>query len=172
MRIMLSISERVPTIVIANVDEDHKRRPPPTVIIVISAARTPCPISTMKDPAAVVVGRPTPWFITYPGPAIRGTPDPMTISIRRPIGIDIGDARARSPNPAVICRVIPVTIGVEIFGPPNVLIVILRVVSQTLRKILFAIADPVVDCIKIARDKFPIAGVVTFDDQFGSPAIA
>jgi hypothetical protein len=41
-----------------------------------------------------------------------------------------------------------------------------------LRKILFAIADPVVDCIKIARDKFPIAGVVTFDDQFGSPAIA
>jgi hypothetical protein len=50
----------------------------------------------------------------------------------------------RAPNPAVVVRVCPVAIGVEIFGAPNVAVVILNVIAKTLGQVPLAIVNPVV----------------------------
>jgi hypothetical protein len=68
----------------------------------------------------------------------------MAITIRCPIveGADRGGVR--SPDPAKIVGVGPITISVEILCAPNVLVVILDVVLESLRQILLTLADPIV----------------------------
>jgi hypothetical protein len=73
----------------------------------------------------------------------------------------------RSPNPAVLVCLGPIAVGFELFGAPNRFVKVLDVVFESLRKVLFAIADPGVD--RIARrsgNEVPVAGVLAGDDQF------
>ena len=69
--------------------------------------------------------------------------------------------RVWSPDPAKVVGVSPVAIGIEIFRAPNVLVVILDVVTQPLREIALAIVDPIVNRVECGGGvQFPVAGVI------------
>src|SRR6185369_3569232 len=73
----------------------------------------------------------------------------------------------RLPNPAIVICVCPVTVCVEIFCSPDVLVVILNVVAQTLREETFTLAHPVVDRImRSVSDELPIAFVIARYNKF------
>ena len=143
----MMISKWIPAIVIANINEDYECGPPPAVIAEVGTARTPCPVPVVIHPSAVVIWRPAPRFITHPGPTIRRTPHPVTITIRRPITVNVNRGRMRSPDPAVVGRVSPIAVCVEVFGTPNVFIIVLGVVTKTLSKVTLAVVYPFVDCV-------------------------
>src|SRR5687767_3019487 len=105
-----------------------ERRTPPTAMPVILTARTPGPVVVIVDPAAVVIRGPTPGLITNPGPAIRRNPDPVSVAIRRPVVIVVDNRNVWPPDPAIVIGVGPVAISVKVFGAPDVVVVILRVV--------------------------------------------
>ena len=88
---------------------DHRRRVDRPREV---GARHPSPAPAILDPAAVVEGGKTPWFVPDPAPAPGGDPDPVSAPVRRPVG---GDA-ARCPQRAVLGRFSPVAPGVEIVG--------------------------------------------------------
>jgi hypothetical protein len=50
----------------------------------------------------------------------------------------------RSPDPAVVVCIYPIAISVEIFGAPEVVIVVLDVITKTLGQVALAIVNPVV----------------------------
>lgn len=130
-RISLVIRQRVPTNIVAERNVEHERdecRSPPTAMSVMLTSRTPCPIPIVVYPATVVVRRPTPRFIPDPCPAVRRTPRPMAITIRRPVGECADGCHMRPPDPAVVFGIGPITVSVEILCAPNVLVVILDVV--------------------------------------------
>jgi len=155
------ISKWIPAIVIANIHEDYKCGPPPAVIVEEGTARTPCPVTVVIHPSAVVIWCPAPRFISHPGPTIRRTPHPVTITIRRPIAVDVNRVRLRSPDPAVVGRVSPIAVCVEIFGAPNVFIIVLGVVTKTLGQVTLAIVHPFVDCVaRCVGNELPVARVV------------
>lgn len=77
MRISLVIRQRVPANVITEVNVENERdqcRTPPTPLPVKLAAWTPGPKTVVINPTTIVIGRPTPRFISHPRPAIRRTP--------------------------------------------------------------------------------------------------
>jgi hypothetical protein len=157
MRIVLMIIEWIPTIVIVDDCKSDERRSPPTAVMVERATRTPRPVTVSENPTTIVIWRPSPWFITDPGPTIRWTPNPMTVTIRRPVRIDVDERATRSPGPAIVAGVGPIAIGIEIFRAPNVFIVVLRLITQTLRKVFFAVFYPVVDPVAVIGNKVPVA---------------
>jgi len=93
MRIALIIAERIPAIVVTDVDNGDESGTPPTVIAVVGTTRTPGPTASVKDPASIVIWSPTPWFITNPCPAIRRTPHPATMAIWSPINVHVDGTR-------------------------------------------------------------------------------
>src|SRR5262249_46304803 len=135
MGISFVIVERIPAIIVVDRDKSDECGTPPTVIADVGATRTPCPVPVVKDTASVVIRGPTPWLISHPGPTVRRTPNPVAISIRRPIGVDIDGGIMWLPDPTVIGRERPIAICVEILSAPNILVVILRVVAEVLSKI-------------------------------------
>lgn len=72
----------------------------------------------------------------------------MTITIWRPVAVAADRARKRTPDVAVIVRLDPVAIGGEIFAAPNVLVVILIVVLESLREVALAVSNPIVNRIE------------------------
>jgi hypothetical protein len=167
------ISERIPTIVIANIDEYYKRGSPPAVIAEVCTPRTPRPVTAVINPPSVVIWRPPPRFITHPGPTIRRTPHPATISIRRPIGVYVNRARVRSPDPTVVRRVSPIAVRIEILGTPNVVIIVLGVVTKALSQITLAVVYPFVNCVAgCIGNKLPVSSVVTRHDKLGGSSIS
>jgi hypothetical protein len=106
--IAMVIGKRIPTDLIAEVDVDyksHQSRPPPTTLAIVLASRSPGPVVVVIDPAAIVIGRPAPWLMTYPGPAIGRTPGPLAISIRYPIVVSSNGGCVWTPNPSVFTGV-------------------------------------------------------------------
>jgi len=166
------ISEWIPTIVITHIDEDYERGSPPAVIAEVGTPRTPRPVTVVIHPSSVVIWRPSPGFITHPGPTIRRTPYPVTISIWRPINV-VDGARMRSPDPAVVGRVTPIAVCIEILGAPNVFIIVLGVVAKSLSQITLAVVYPFVNCVALCiGNKLPVSCVVTRNDKFGSSSIS
>ena len=153
MRIALVIRKRIPADVVAEgkaeADKSDERGPPPASLLVEVAARHPGPVIIVKDPAAIVIRRPTPRFVADPRPTVRRTPRPMTITIRRPIAERIDYAGVRPPNPAVLATVGPLTVSIEILGAPNVFVKILNIVTKALCEISLTLAHPLVD--RVAR---------------------
>jgi hypothetical protein len=74
----------------------------------------------------------------------------------------------RTPDPAEIICVSPLAIGGQFFRPPNVLVVILRVVTKLLRQVTLAIVYPRVKWIGTSGGvEFPIARVLAVYHEFG-----
>jgi hypothetical protein len=167
------ISEWIPTIVVADIDEYYKRGSPPTVIAEVRTPRTPCPVTVVIHPSSIVIWRPSPGFITHPGPTIRRTPYPVTVSIWRPINVDVNGARVRSPDPAVVGRVSPIAVCIEILCTPNVVIIVLGVVAKALSQITLAVVYPFVNCVaRCIGHELPVSCVVTRHDKLGSSSIS
>ena len=141
----MMITEWIPVNLITkrNIERDQCRTPPTSIPVIITA-RAPGPVVVVIDPAAVVIRGPTPRFVTHPRPTIRGAPGPTPITIRRPAVVVVDYGRVRPPDPAIVIRVGPIAIGIQIFGAPHVAVVILNVVTQALREIVLAPVDPVV----------------------------
>ena len=79
----------------------------------------------------------------------------------------------RTPDPPVIGGIGPITVGVEIFSAPQIFVVVLNVIAQTLGQVALAIVHPVIDSIqRRRRDKLPIAGIWTIDNEFRRTAVA
>jgi hypothetical protein len=79
----------------------------------------------------------------------------------------------RLPNPTEVGRVGPLPVSGKVFCPPNVIVVILVVVTKSLREVAFAIVQPII--IRIPRnggEKIPVANVLTLHDQFRRAAVA
>jgi len=175
MRIALVIVQRIPADVVAKRDVENKRdqrRTPPTAIVIKLAARTPSPVTVDINPTTVVIRRPAPWLVTNPRPAIRRTPGPLTVTIRRPIVIHADRAWERTPDPTVVVGLDPIAVSLEILAAPNILVVVLVVVLQSLREIPLAFHDPVIDFIgRPSGHEIPVAGVFTIDDEFRSAAV-
>src|SRR6185369_4815435 len=150
-----------------------QRRTPPTAIAIELAARAPRPVTIEINPTAVVIRRPAPWLIANPRPAIRRTPGPLPITIWRPIAVDADRARKRTPDPTVVVSLDPVAIRLEILAAPNIFVVILGVVLESLRQITLAFRNPTVDCIRgRGCHEIPVAGIVAVDDQFRCTTLA
>lgn len=110
--------------------------------------RYPRPVVVDIDPAAVVIRRPAPRFVADPRPAVRRTPRPMPIAIRSPVSVSGQHSSTWPPDPAKLVAVVPIAVGVQIFCAPDVFVVVLDVVLQTLREITLAIVYPIVDRIR------------------------
>jgi hypothetical protein len=169
MRIALVIIQRIPADVVTERDVEHERdqrRTPPTAVVVELAARAPRPVTVEVNPTAVVIRRPAPRLVANPRPAIRRTPGPLPVTIRRPIAVDADRAGKRTPDPTVVVSLDPIAIGLEILAAPNVFVVILVVVLQSLREIAFAFRDPIIDLIRRPGDhEIPVACVFAVDDE-------
>jgi hypothetical protein len=177
VRIALVIRQRIPADVLAErkieVYKSDECRSPPTAVPIKPATRYPRPIVIVIDPTAVVIRRPSPRFVTDPRPAIRLDPGPGTITIWRPIVISADYRPVRTPNPAEVGRVIPIAVGLEIFRAPNILVVVLDVVFESLGKIAFPVVDPFVRGIERCRDeKLPVAGGGAVGNEFRGASIA
>src|SRR6476659_1039839 len=172
---MLVVVQRIPANIIAtkNNAERYQRRSPPAAVTVVLTTRAPCPVVVVVDPTAVVIRCPAPRFLAHPGPAIRRNPGPVTITIWGPVVVAVDCGRARMPNPAVVGRVGPVAIGIQIFTTPNVTVVVLRVITQSLGQITLAFLDPVIPGVgSVCGDKLPITSFVTFDHKLCGASIA
>src|SRR5215213_7177204 len=176
MWISLVIIQRVPAHVIAEREVEHKRNErgtPPAPLLVEPAARRPGPIIVVVNPTTVVIRRPAPRLITNPRPTVRRTPRPMTVAIWRPIAVGVDGARTRPPDPAVVVRVSPVAVRVEIFGAQDVFVEILHISLLKLCVILLALFYPIIDGVRHGRGtEFPITGVFAAGDQFGGAPLA
>jgi hypothetical protein len=53
----------------------------------------------------------------------------MTVAVRCPIIIDAYDCTAWLPNPTIFGGVYPIAIGIQIFRPPHIFVVVLNVVT-------------------------------------------
>src|SRR5262249_34889365 len=103
-------------------EEDHVMRPPApgetrTDIDDIDAldARRPAPAVAHVSPSPVVIRRPAPRLVRNPRPAVGRKPSPITVAIRRPV---CGDS-ARTPHPAVIGRIDPFAVIVQVVNARN-----------------------------------------------------
>src|SRR6185369_3940220 len=137
------------------------------------AARTPGPIIVVVDPTAIVIRRPTPRLLAHPGPPVRRNPNPAAVAIRRPVVVVVYDNGVRPPNPAIVVNVGPIAVGIEIFGAPNIAVVILNVVTKALGQVLLAFLYESVPGIGgIARHELPIAGIWSIDQQLRGTSVA
>jgi hypothetical protein len=148
MWISLVVIQRIPANVIAKREverERDQRRAPPTAVPIEQASWTPGPVTVVVNPASVVIRRPTPWLVTDPCPTIRRNPGPLPVTIRRPIAVNADRTRERTPDPTVIVSLDPVAVSTEIFAAPNIFVVVLDVILQSLREVLLALNNPIVN---------------------------
>jgi len=172
--IPLVVVKRIPAIIVAKRDmERDECRSPPTSISVVPTAWTPRPSIVVIDPPSEVIRRPTPGFVTNPRPTIRWAPRPMAVTIWNPIIVDAYGGTAWQPNPTKFSCVRPIAIGIQIFRPPKILVVILNVVPQPLCEIALAIIHPVVKEVPSCCCKeFPVACIIAFVNQLCRSSIA
>jgi hypothetical protein len=79
----------------------------------------------------------------------------------------------RPPYPAKIVGVVPIAIGAEIFGAPNVFVVVFDVVFKALSQKLLTFANPIVNHIARERDReLPVAHVLAGDDELSRATVA
>ncbi len=76
----------------------------------IARSRNPAPAIGYVDPASIVRGGEAPGCVVHPGPAPRFLPNPMTVPVGRPIGVD----PAGEPHGAVAAHRAPATILIQI----------------------------------------------------------
>ena len=96
----------------------------------------------------------------------------MAVTVRRPIAEGADRGGVWSPDPAKIVGIGPIAISVEILCAPNVFVVILDVVLESLGQILLTLADPIVNRVACRRGELPVAHVLAADDELGRAAIA
>lgn len=176
MRIALVITQRIPADVITERDvenERDERRTPPAPVAIKQAARSPGPVTVVVNPAPVVIRRPSPRLVSNPRPAVRRAPRPLPVTIRRPIAVDVDRARKWTPDPTVIIGLDPVAIGVEILAAPDVLIVVLGVVLESLCEVTLAFRDPIINRIaRCGRHQIPVTRGFTVDHEFRCAFVA
>src|SRR5215213_884095 len=178
--VALAVRERIPADLIAvrgrDGDEDDERRTPPgTPVLVAVAARCPAPAVVVIDPATIVIRSPAPRLVANPRPSIRRTPSPVAVAVRCPVVIVIDDGRARTPDPAVIIRIRPVAISVQLFRAPHFLIVVAvtPIVVELRDEDALAFIHPRVPRIECCDAiHLPIASVRAVRDQLGGAPIA
>src|SRR5947209_292073 len=120
--------------------------------------RRPAPATVVIDPATIMIRSPTPGLVADPRPPVRRAPCPATVTVRSPLVIIIDDGHVRSPYPAVVVHINPVTVGVQIFRAPDVIVVVAIVVMKPLRKVMIALRDPLVPEIRGGRVRdIPVA---------------
>src|SRR5687767_12533521 len=137
--IAITIVNWIPTDVITDRNIDykcHEGGTPPTAPLVILTARRPGPVAIVINPASEVIRRPTPWFCANPGPSIRRDPGPVAIPVRRPVGVSTDHRSVGPPDPSVLVCLHPGAIRVEVFRPPDVVIVITPVITHSLDQML------------------------------------
>jgi hypothetical protein len=79
----------------------------------------------------------------------------------------------RPPDPAVVVHVGPAAIGIEVFGAPNIIVIVLNVITKTLGQVAFAIVHPVVPGVRhIRRDEFPVTRIRAFSHKFSGAPIS
>lgn len=131
-RIAIAIMKWVPTDVVAKRKIDYEcdeRRTPPTAFAVKLATRRPGPVTVVVNPATEMIRRPSPRFIADPSPAVGRNPDPLAVTIWRPVRITADDFSVWPPDPAVVVGPGPYAIVIEVFRAPNVVIVMALVLS-------------------------------------------
>src|SRR5262245_38550306 len=100
-------------------EEDHMMRPPAPgetwADIDDINDRRPTPALAHVSPPTVVIRRPAPRLIRNPRPTVRRKPSPITVAIRRPV---CGHS-ARTPHPAVIGRIDPFAVIVQVVNARN-----------------------------------------------------
>src|SRR5262249_40433049 len=140
VRITMIVREWIPTDVVAEREvERHKsneRRPPPTPVTIVVTSRAPRPMIVVVHPPAVVIRRPSPWFISYPGPSVRRAPGPAAVTIGGPVVVAVDNRSIRLPDPTVLVCKNPTAICIQILRAPNIVVVVLGVVTKTLRDVL------------------------------------
>lgn len=147
MRIALVIRQWIPADVVSErYAERNQGRPPPTPPVE-STARTPRPDIVVINPTPVVIRRPAPRFISDPRPTVWRTPRPMPVSIRRPIDVRGNHVRAWHPDPAVIVRIRPIAISIQILRAPDVFVEIPGILSHKLCEMVFALVYPIIKSI-------------------------
>src|SRR5882724_6747736 len=177
MWITLVIRQRIPAVAVSerkmNGNKGHQRRSPPTAMTVVMTTRTPGPVVVVVDPTTVVIGGPAPRFISHPCPTVRWAPGPVSITIRRPIIVDIYYCCAGPPNPPVVGGIGPISIGIEILSSPHVLVVVLSIVPQALGQIAFAITDPTIQRIGgCSGQELPVAGICSIVNELGRTTVS
>ena len=70
--------------VAAESEERHVGRRPHRPIVAVNRSRPPHPGTSIEEPAAVVIGRPSPRFVRDPRPAPVRLPDPAAVAIGGP----------------------------------------------------------------------------------------
>jgi hypothetical protein len=78
-----------------------------------------------------------------------------------------------SPHPAEVVGIAPVAISVEILSAPNVFVVVLNVVFQSLREIALAVAYPCINrVILVGCKKLPVARVLAAHNKLRRTTVA
>ena len=177
VRITLVVRQGIPADIVAKgetkPDESDERRTPHTSSSIERAAWHPRPGVVVVDPTAEVIRCPTPRFVANPRPAVRRTPGPMTVTIRRPIAERVDYAGVRRPDPTIVFAIGPFAISVQIFRAPNVVVIVLSFVAESLREITLAFAYPIVNCIASSGgEQVPIASGVAGDNQLRRASVA
>jgi hypothetical protein len=79
----------------------------------------------------------------------------------------------RSPDPAIVGRVSPIAVCIEILCAPNVFIIVLGVVAKPLSQITLAVVYPFVDCVaRCIGNELPVSCVVTRHYKLGGSSIS
>src|SRR5256885_13826616 len=81
----------------------------------------------------------------------------------------------RTQNPAVVARVNPIAVSVQLFRAPDVIVVIAVAlfITKTLRQIVFALAHPTVPLILLWRAReLPVACVRSIAQEFSRATVA
>jgi hypothetical protein len=71
----------------------------------------------------------------------------VAVAIRRPIAERADGCGVRPPDPAEVVGEGPVAVSVEILCAPNIFVVILDVVFESLSEKLLTFANPIIYCI-------------------------
>ena len=93
----------------AKTEEGNVSGRPNRTVVLIHRSRPPAPVSSIYEPAAVVIRRPTPRLGGNPGPTIVRLIHPATVAIGGPVSPSFG-----KPNAAVIRNIAPVAVSVKV----------------------------------------------------------